>query len=112
MKPQELNPISAIMPAFNAQDTVGDAIRSVLAQTYTNLELIIVDDGSDDNTCEVIEAFADKRIRLIRHDRNKGQGAARNTAIAAAYGDWFTLIDADDFWAKERFGVRAFNWIV
>jgi len=102
MKPQELAPISVIMPAFNSEDTVGDAIQSVIAQTYTNLELIIVDDGSDDKTCQVIEAFADRRIKLIKHDRNKGQGAARNTAIAAASGDWITLIDADDFWAGER----------
>jgi succinoglycan biosynthesis protein ExoO len=102
MKPQELAPISVIMPAFNSEDTVGDAIQSVIAQTYTNLELIIVDDGSNDKTCQVIEAFADRRIKLIKHDRNKGQGAARNTAIAAASGDWITLIDADDFWARER----------
>jgi len=102
MQPQALASISVIMPAFNSEDTVGDAIQSVIAQTYTNLELIIVDDGSDDKTCQVIEAFTDQRIRLIRHDQNKGQGAARNTAIAAASGDWITLIDADDIWAGER----------
>jgi len=90
------------MPAFNAQDTVGEAIRSVLSQTHKNLELIIVDDGSDDDTLEVAKGFKDSRIRLIRHDKNRGQGAARNTAIAVASGDWITLIDADDFWASER----------
>lgn len=90
------------MPAYNSRETVGAAIQSVLFQTHQNLELIIVDDGSTDGTSETISHFLDERITVIRHDKNQGQGTARNAAIAAATGDWLTLIDADDLWARKR----------
>lgn len=100
MKKDEL--VSVIMPAYNAEKYIGDAIESVLGQTYPHFELIIVDDASQDRTVEVVRSFADERIKLIRHKTNRGPGAARNTAIDAARGKWMAVIDADDQWLPQR----------
>jgi len=97
---QEL--VSVVMPAYNAEKYIGEAIRSVLNQTYKNLELIIVDDGSKDRTFEIITSFNDERIKVARHPQNKGVAEARNTALNIAKGKWVALIDADDVWLPER----------
>lgn len=87
--------VSIIMAAYNADRFIGGAIRSVLSQTYTNIELIIVDDGSTDRTRSVIEQFADDRIRYY-YQVNRGVSAARNVALDEMRGDFFCFLDADD----------------
>jgi glycosyltransferase involved in cell wall biosynthesis len=94
--------VSVVMPAFNAEDTINGAIDSVLNQTYSNIELIIVDDASTDCTFDKVSAYTDPRVILVSHMQNKGEGAARNTAINLAQGRWISLIDADDVWVKNR----------
>jgi len=94
--------VSIIVPAYNAEEYIGEAIESVLRQTYPYFEVIIVDDGSKDRTVEIVKSFKDKRIHLIQHSKNKGVSAARNTAMKHAEGKWFALLDADDQWLPER----------
>ena len=94
--------ISVIMPAYNAEKYIADAIKSVLQQTYPHFELIIVDDASQDRTVEIVCSFNDERIKLIRHATNQGPGGARNTAIEAAKGRWMAVLDADDQWLPHR----------
>lgn len=90
--------ISVVIPAYNRATTITDCLRSVQAQTYQNWEVVAVDDGSHDGTPEIIERLAhdDARIRLIRHDRNRGAQAARNSGIYVAKGEWVTFLDSDD----------------
>jgi succinoglycan biosynthesis protein ExoO len=96
--------VSVIIPALNAAAFVGGAIRSVLAQTLNDLEVIVVDDGSTDETGVIVQGFmgVDARVRLIRHETSRGVSAARNTALRAATGDWIALLDADDEFAPSR----------
>jgi glycosyltransferase involved in cell wall biosynthesis len=91
---------SVVMPAFNSAPTIGDAVLSVLGQTYSELELVVVDDGSSDATADVVDSFRDPRIRLLRQE-NRGAAAARNTAIGAARGPLVAFIDSDDLWLPE-----------
>ncbi len=92
--------ISVIIPVFNGEKYLGDAIESVLSQTGFRLDLIIVDDGSIDNTAKVAESFGS----LIRYHYqiNAGTGAARNQGISLALGDFFAFLDADDLWTAEK----------
>src|SRR5690606_1928300 len=92
------------MPAFNSAGYIEDAIRSILNQTYSYFELIVVDDGSVDKTVEIICAFKDSRIKMVKHDVNRGPAAARNTGILAASAEslWLALIDSDDQWMPNR----------
>jgi len=89
--------VSVVMPAYNARTHIGEAIAGVLAQSYGDLELVIVDDGSVDGTGDVVRSFDDVRIRLIRTD-NRGNYHARNTALVEARGSLIAFIDADDVW--------------
>ncbi|MYD09812.1 MAG: glycosyltransferase family 2 protein [Chloroflexi bacterium] len=90
--------VSVIMPVFNGERYVAEAIESVRAQTFTDFELLIVDDGSTDGSAEIIRACAkrDCRIRFLKHDRNIGQGPALNTGLATATGAYITNMDSDD----------------
>jgi len=83
---------------------VGEAIQSVLDQTYKNFEIIVVDDGSTDNTEEVLATFGDK-IRVIRQE-NKGVSAARNAGIRDARGEWLAFLDSDDLWLPEKLAIQ------
>jgi len=94
--------ISIIMPAFNAEDYVANAIQSCLNQKYENWELIIVDDCSDDSTVKVIEGFDDPRIKLSKLKQNSGPGAARNFGLDECNGEWITVLDADDAMCVNR----------
>src|SRR4051794_19536973 len=85
------------MPAYNTGDFVGMAIGSVLRQTCGDFELIVVDDGSTDDTAERVRRCADARVRLIQQT-NRGPAAARNTAIRAACGAYVSMLDSDDLW--------------
>lgn len=94
--------VSVAIPTYNRAYIVSESIESVLAQTYQNFELIVVDDGSKDNTREVISRFADSRIRYIRHETNRGCSAAYNTALRESAGELITILDSDDLWKPER----------
>lgn len=96
--------VSVIMPAYNAEKTIETSIRSILNQTYPNLELIIVDDGSDDNTPIIAANIArvDKRVRFYRLDSNMGCYAARNEGIRHSKGKYIAIQDADDIALKDR----------
>lgn len=95
--------ISVIMAAYNGANFIRQAIESILNQTYQDFELIIVDDGSTDNTVEIIQSYAakDPRVRLIQNAHG-GANKARNTAIAAAKYPWIACMDADDVAVPER----------
>jgi glycosyltransferase involved in cell wall biosynthesis len=88
--------VSIIMPAFNRATTLPRAIDSVLRQTFADWELIVVDDGSTDETLEILAHIEDPRIRTYRHPQNRGVTAAKNTGLDQIHGDWFTLLDSDD----------------
>jgi succinoglycan biosynthesis protein ExoO len=90
------------MPAYNATRFIRQAIDSVLAQTLADLELIVVDDASTDDTATVVERIVDARIRLIRNRCNSGPAYSRNAGIAAARGEWIALIDTDDWFTPDR----------
>ena len=94
--------VSIMMPAYNAGKYIGRAIESVLAQTYENWELVIVDDCSTDNTYEIAASYKDPRIRILRHEQNMGVGLSRNDALSASSGQWVAVLDADDEWLPER----------
>jgi glycosyltransferase involved in cell wall biosynthesis len=99
--------VSIITPAYNAGRYLGVAIASVLSQTVPDLEMIIVDDGSTDDTSSIAGSFArhDRRVRVVRQ-ANAGTAAARNTAIAAARGRFYALLDADDWWMPDFLRVQ------
>ncbi len=101
MPSQAAPPVSVVIPAYNAERFLARAMRSALAQTYANLELIVVDDGSTDGTAEVIRAFRDRRVRYFSQP-NRGQGAARNHGICASAGRYVTFLDADDVYLPEK----------
>src|SRR6266511_1012520 len=88
--------VSVIMPTFNRADTIRRAIRSVQAQTFTDWELIVVDDGSTDNTVALIEG-CDPRLKLIRQE-NQGTAVARNAGLSASAGSYIAFLDSDDEW--------------
>lgn len=88
--------VSVVIPAYNAGECIKRAIESVLAQTFCDYEVIVVDDGSTDNTAEAVRKYGPK-VRYIHQD-NAGVSVARNTAIAAAKGKWIAFLDADDEW--------------
>ncbi len=94
--------VSVIIPTYNRAYSIRRAIQSILDQTYKNFEIIIVDDGSTDDTEKIVKRFNDERIRYFRHDQNKGGGAARNTGIKAASGEYIAFQDSDDEWLPEK----------
>jgi glycosyltransferase involved in cell wall biosynthesis len=94
--------VSIVIPTYNRARSIGHSIKSVLNQTYQDFEVIIVDDGSTDNTKEVVGNFNDERVRYIRHEENKGEAAARNTGIKFAGGKYIAFQDSDDEWLPEK----------
>ena len=94
--------VSIITPAYNTAECIGKTIQSVLAQTYSNWELLIVDDCSTDNTREIIESFGDPRIRYLKNEKNSGAAISRNYGLREAKGKWIAFIDSDDLWAPEK----------
>lgn len=94
--------VSIMMPFLNREATLPRAIQSVVAQTYQDWELIAVDDGSTDRSVEVVQGFNDSRIRVVRHERNLGVAAARNTAVQASTGEFIALLDSDDEWLPTK----------
>jgi len=90
--------VSVVIPVFNRPASVRRAIESVLAQTCQDFEIVVVDDGSTDTTVAAVAALADPRITVIRHQRNRGGSAARNTGIAAGSAPYVAFLDSDDEW--------------
>ena len=95
------------MPAFNAEQLIGESIASVLAQTYPHFELLILDDGSSDKTSEVVRGFQDPRIQILRHDQNQGLVSSRNDLVRAAKGKYIAFLDADDLAEPSRLAAQV-----
>lgn len=94
--------VSIIMPAYNAGQYIKDAVDSALAQTYSNIEIVVVDDGSTDDTAAIMARYAaEKRINFIQQ-KNQGVAAARNTALAVAKGEFVAFLDADDLFLPNK----------
>lgn len=97
------NLVSIIMPSYNTAQYIGATIKSVLNQTYTNWELIIVDDCSTDNTDDVVKNYlSDKRIKYLKNEQNSGAAVSRNRALREAKGQWISFLDSDDLWMPEK----------
>jgi glycosyltransferase involved in cell wall biosynthesis len=94
--------VSVIIRTYNRAYIVGEAIQSALNQTYGDYEVLVVDDGSTDNTAEVVQRFQEPKLRYVRHERNRGVGAACNTGIAQAKGEWIAFLDSDDLWNPDK----------
>lgn len=94
--------VSVVVPIYNRAHLVPRVIGSILAQTYRNLDVVIVDDCSTDDIEGAVAALADPRVRLIRRERNGGAGACRNTGIDAARADWIAFHDSDDYCTSDR----------
>ena len=100
--------VSVVIPAFNASKHVHAAIESCLGQTLTNIEILVVDDGSVDATAAIVRRYAgDPRMKLIELATNRGVSGARNVAINHATGTWIATLDADDTMTDERLEVLS-----
>ncbi|MDJ0589287.1 MAG: glycosyltransferase family 2 protein [Pleurocapsa sp. MO_226.B13] len=98
MKPE----VSVIIPTYNCEDYLAQALESVFAQTYSNFEIILVDDASTDSTLQIARSFKDPRLKIIANQQNKGVSSVRNCGIQQAQGNWIALLDSDDWYAPER----------
>ena len=106
---QEAKPlVSVIMPSYNAEKYIKEAIESVIAQTYKNWELFVIDDGSTDRTAEIARSYAEKDSRIILHrnSHNMGTAKTRNTGIKLANGEWIATLDSDDMWHLEKLEIQ------
>ena len=99
--------ISVIIPTYKRATLIARAIETVLRQTYGNVEILVVDDASPDDTVSVVQAIPDPRIRYIRHEKNKGSSATRNTGIRAAKGELIAFIDDDDEWCEDKLEIQV-----
>jgi glycosyltransferase involved in cell wall biosynthesis len=102
MKNKNHPTVSVIIPTYNRANLINKAIQSVLDQTYTDFEIIVVDDGSTDNTENVVKGFQDERIRYMYHKKNMGVSSARNTGIISAKGVFISFQDSDDVWLPKK----------
>jgi len=95
--------VSVIIPTYNRAHVIGRSIQSALDQTYRDFEILVVDDGSTDETLEAVEPFFQHaQVRYLRHERNKGHQAARNTGVKNARGEYIAFLDSDDTWLPEK----------
>jgi glycosyltransferase involved in cell wall biosynthesis len=93
--------VSVVLPAYNVENFIDQTLQSVLNQTYSDFEVLVIDDGSPDRSVEVCRQFQDPRIKIIQQ-KNRGLAGARNTGIRHAQGDYIALLDADDLWLPEK----------
>jgi glycosyltransferase involved in cell wall biosynthesis len=98
---------SVIIPTFNRGYILAQAVNSVLEQTYSHFEIIVIDDGSTDDTAEVISKFNDSRLRFIRHSKNLGVAAARNSGLEAAQNELISFLDSDDLWDPNKLALEV-----
>lgn len=103
--------VSAVIPTYNREKTIKRSIDSVLKQTYKDIEVIVVDDCSTDNTEDVVKSIKDPRVRYIPHESNKGVSCARNTGIKNAKGKFIAFLDSDDVWHEDKIEkqIKAFK---
>ncbi len=96
--------VSVVIPVYNAERTIAETLTSVLAQTYTNLEILVIDDASTDRSPAILQTYAQKdpRIKLLTNSTNQKVAATRNRGIAAAQGEYLAFLDADDLWAPDK----------
>ena len=101
---REFGLVSIIMAAYNAEKTIELAIESVLNQTYSNFELLVINDCSKDGTAKLVEAFSakDNRVRLISNEKNSGVSYTRKHGLEEANGSWIAILDSDDAWTPEK----------
>ena len=92
----QLPKVTVFIPAYNREKYIGDAIESVLAQTYTDFEILLIDDGSTDSTVEIMGSYTDPRLRIIRNEKNLGIPKTRNKGIENARGQYIAMLDSDD----------------
>jgi glycosyltransferase involved in cell wall biosynthesis len=90
--------VTAVIPAFNSEETIGRALESVLGQTYSPIEILVVDDCSSDGTARIVQTYAERGVKLMRLPRRRGASGARNAGIAAAQGELIAFLDSDDAW--------------
>lgn len=107
--------VSVVIPAFNRERTIRYCLDSVLHQTYRNLDIIVVDDNSSDNTVNIVKSYTDPRLSVIECHTNGGAQVARNIGIKAAQGKWIAFLDSDDNWILEKVEkqievVRDLDW--
>lgn len=100
--------VSIVMPVYNVERYIAEAIDSVLAQTFDDWELLIIDDGGSDRSIDIAAEYCDPRIRIIAQ-RNRGLAGARNTGIAYARGDYVALLDSDDRWLPEKLALHVIH---
>lgn len=93
--------VSVVMPVYNDEDLIRRAVQSVLFQTYANLELIVVNDGSTDKTMEILQNMDDPRIRIVQQT-NQGVAIARNHGVGVARGELIAFLDSDDLWFPKK----------
>lgn len=96
------NKVSVIIPIYNKEKYIEKCLESVLNQTYSNLEIIVVDDASTDSSLEIVKKISDERIKIIALAENKGVSNARNEGIDLATGDYICFLDADDYWVLDK----------
>lgn len=94
--------VTVVMPVYGVEKYVAMAVQSVLDQSFTDFEFLIIDDCSPDSSIEICAQFEDARIRIIRHDKNRGLAGARNTGIRYAQGQYIAFLDSDDAWQPEK----------
>lgn len=94
--------VSVIIPVYNSSKYLFQCIDSVINQDYNNLEIIIIDDSSSDDSLSIINSFKDKRIKIVKLKKNRGVSYARNKGIDLATGDYICFIDSDDYWYKDK----------
>ena len=94
--------VSIFMPSYNTGRFIAETIQSVLAQSYENWELLIVDDCSPDNTDDVVAQFVDSRIKYFKNEKNSGAAVSRNCALREAKGRWIAFLDSDDLWQPTK----------
>lgn len=101
--------VSIIMPSYNSEDFLEKAIQSVVDQTYTNWELLVIDDGSKDRSLAIAEEFAkkDTRVKMIRNEENLGIAKTRNKGIQLAKGKYIAFLDSDDSWEVQKLAVQV-----
>lgn len=102
MNTESVQKVSVIIPTYNRASSIGNSIQSVLNQTWQNYEIIVVDDGSTDNTRQVVDSFTDKRVRYICMEQNGGASRARNMGISLAESEFVAFLDSDDEWMPEK----------
>lgn len=94
--------VSVIIPTYNREKTILRAVQSVLDQTYTNLEVLVIDDGSTDGTAEIVKGIGDDRVKYVVLEQNGGQSMARNIGVEMAEGEWIAFQDSDDCWHNNK----------